>query len=393
MKISVIMPTYNDAESISSSIESVICQDYINWEMIVVDDGSTDNTAKIVNQYSKNYSINYYYQENSDQLNAIIKALNYVKGDYIFILHSDDLLPNDHFFSRCIEIMAGSEYDALIGDLVLINEQGSYLSREKINKYLISESIQAKLLIALGRNFYHDVAFFKTAAFLNQVKNNYLLWNTPFWLDLTGKTPKQLNIKCVEFPILKYRVHSANYINSHIGKLNVVNGNLRTVTRLMKHYDIPLYMIQFFILRVLKRLNIDSNYKPFYRKCEFRNKTAIIKNVVQYRVGHEYDENEYLNALINFYKHLNNTTNEIVIRDEISDEDIFLGKDIRLFNNKLLNATLPKVYYKLFDAMKTGFKCILVTQNNIGNVRLILDFLNIGPFVKIKLIKKEQDSR
>jgi glycosyltransferase involved in cell wall biosynthesis len=64
-KISIIIPTYNRAWCIENAIKSVINQNYDNWELIIIDDGSTDNTKKIVKKYLENNKIKYFYKENS----------------------------------------------------------------------------------------------------------------------------------------------------------------------------------------------------------------------------------------------------------------------------------------------------------------------------------------
>ena len=95
-KISVLMPTYNDADTILETLDSLVVQKYNNWELIIIDDGSSDDTKTVIEKYKKQKDkknkIKYVYQENKDQLLAIINGLDYVTGDYIYILHSDDLL-------------------------------------------------------------------------------------------------------------------------------------------------------------------------------------------------------------------------------------------------------------------------------------------------------------
>ncbi len=90
--ISVMMPTYNNAKYIKQAIESIYAQNYDNIEIIVVDDGSTDNTKEIVQQYK---DIKYFYIEHKGISVARNTALENAKGEYIAFLDSDDYwLPN-----------------------------------------------------------------------------------------------------------------------------------------------------------------------------------------------------------------------------------------------------------------------------------------------------------
>lgn len=95
--ISIITPTYNCGNFISETIESVLKQTYSNWEMIIVDDCSTDNTKTIVLEYSHRDSrIKYYCLEtNSGAAVARTKAMEVAKGNYMAFLDSDDLWSSD----------------------------------------------------------------------------------------------------------------------------------------------------------------------------------------------------------------------------------------------------------------------------------------------------------
>lgn len=89
--ISVILPTYNRAHLLPTAIESVMEQTYHNWELIIIDDGSTDNTGLVAGRYVKGDSrIRYFYQENKGGGAARNTGMKYAKGQYITFLDSDD---------------------------------------------------------------------------------------------------------------------------------------------------------------------------------------------------------------------------------------------------------------------------------------------------------------
>lgn len=94
--VSVIIPTYNRAHLFGETIDSVLAQTYQNWECIVVDDGSTDNTKTIVAEYSKNDSRFQYFSRPNNKKKGANACRNYglekSKGDYIQWFDSDDLM-------------------------------------------------------------------------------------------------------------------------------------------------------------------------------------------------------------------------------------------------------------------------------------------------------------
>lgn len=87
-KVSVIVPAYNAAQYINESIDSALSQTYKDFEIIVVDDGSTDNTKEVLKRYGD--KIRYYFQKNSGVNKARFLGLNVAKGEYISLLDADD---------------------------------------------------------------------------------------------------------------------------------------------------------------------------------------------------------------------------------------------------------------------------------------------------------------
>jgi glycosyltransferase involved in cell wall biosynthesis len=89
--VSVVIPTYNRSDYILEAVESVLAQTYHDYEIIVVDDGSTDDTDKVLGPLIKDGKIRYVYQENLNKSAARNHGIRLAKGKYIAFLDSDDL--------------------------------------------------------------------------------------------------------------------------------------------------------------------------------------------------------------------------------------------------------------------------------------------------------------
>jgi glycosyltransferase involved in cell wall biosynthesis len=100
MLFSIIIPTYNRASLIAVTVRSVLSQSYPNFEVIVVDDGGTDNTAEVLNEISDK-RLKYYRKENEERAAARNFGTLLSKGDYVTFLDSDDVLFPNHLQEAC----------------------------------------------------------------------------------------------------------------------------------------------------------------------------------------------------------------------------------------------------------------------------------------------------
>lgn len=89
IKFSIIIPTFNRARYLTQAIESVFAQRYTHWEMIVIDDGSTDNTSQVLEQYG--HRLRVIRQQNQGQAAARNAGIAAATGDYVAFLDDDDL--------------------------------------------------------------------------------------------------------------------------------------------------------------------------------------------------------------------------------------------------------------------------------------------------------------
>jgi glycosyltransferase involved in cell wall biosynthesis len=99
--VSIIIPTHNYGRFLSEAIESALAQTYKNIEILVVDDGSTDNTRHVVEKYP---SVRYVYQKHSGVANAMNVGISLAKGEFFICLGADDKLHPD-FTHKCIKEM------------------------------------------------------------------------------------------------------------------------------------------------------------------------------------------------------------------------------------------------------------------------------------------------
>ena len=127
--VSIIMPTYNCGEFIEKTINSIINQTYTNWELIIVDDCSNDNTKEVLKKYEADKRINYIkLTKNSGAAVARTKAIKRANGNYIAFLDSDDLWYPDKL-TKQLKFMKENNYDFTCTAYEQIDENDKSLNK------------------------------------------------------------------------------------------------------------------------------------------------------------------------------------------------------------------------------------------------------------------------
>lgn len=131
--VSVIMPAYNASNYIQESINSVIAQTYSNWELIIVDDGSTDGTSSIIaNNSNQDNRIKSFYQENGKQGKARNLGIANARGKYIAFLDADDFWAPEKLEIQLHEIKE-KNVDLVFSDSYIFSNSNIYDRSEKMN--------------------------------------------------------------------------------------------------------------------------------------------------------------------------------------------------------------------------------------------------------------------
>lgn len=202
--VSIITPTYNSEKYIKETISSVLSQTYQNWEMIIVDDCSTDNTVRIIEEeMEKNSRIRFIQlQENQGAAVARNTAINYANGRYIAFLDSDDLWEMNKLEVQ-VSFMNMNNIPFSYTSYKIINENGEETGKvvnvpEKIDyNQLLKNTIIGCLTVMLDINKFGRV----------QMPNMRTRQDTALWLLIL----KQGYIAYgIQQPLAKYRKKSGS---------------------------------------------------------------------------------------------------------------------------------------------------------------------------------------
>jgi len=125
--VSIILCTYNRGPLLPRVIESVLQQTFADWELIIIDDGSSDNTKKIIEPYFEQHQrIRYFFQENKGLALARNAGLAVARGEFITFVDSDDEYDPKHIELRIKFLLANQDVDMIHGGVKLIGPKEKY---------------------------------------------------------------------------------------------------------------------------------------------------------------------------------------------------------------------------------------------------------------------------
>ena len=147
VQVSIVVPAFNAEKHVEECIESILSQSFSAWEMIIVDDGSTDRTPEMVDRYAEcDNRIRVFHQKNGGVSKARNVGLDAAIGEYIAFVDADDILPVDSLKAR-VEAVEGADlaiagYELFEGDNVLDQmpkcKQNQWNNHEAIKNIIVS---------------------------------------------------------------------------------------------------------------------------------------------------------------------------------------------------------------------------------------------------------------
>lgn len=205
--VSVIIPSYNHHKYVQKTIESVMNQSYDNFELIVIDDGSTDNSRNILAELAQKYKFTLVFQENQ----GIAKTLNYAiknlaKGKYIAAVSSDDYWDKENLAKKIQFLEDNPKFSLCFSNIYIIEGNNIYKCNNRslksgwlFNDYILGKcSIFAVAIIAQRQALLDTGLYDPNPTLIAEDR------------DLTLRIAKKYQIGYIDEPLVYYRYHTNN---------------------------------------------------------------------------------------------------------------------------------------------------------------------------------------
>lgn len=211
--VSIIIPVYNVAHFISECLNNVLNQTYIYWELILVDDGSTDASLRICEKYAlKDSRIRVVHKTHSGVSDTRNKALNIATGKYVIFLDADDYWYDETFLERMIYLADKYNIDIIRGEYKAVNENGEFLFSRNISpiRLAVSKKIISSyefLKYGINGEFFLVLSLFRRSILKkNQFENGRI-----FLEDMRFYSQVLLqDLRCMYLPELKFYAYRKN---------------------------------------------------------------------------------------------------------------------------------------------------------------------------------------
>ncbi|WP_279126541.1 glycosyltransferase family 2 protein [Lactobacillus taiwanensis] len=384
-KISVLIPAHNSANTIVETLESIKNQTYREWEIILINDASTDETEEIVKRYLENnkLTLEYVRQKEHNYFKAIRHGLKYANGEIIFVLDADKILFNQNVFYRAVSTLFGEKCDGMFVGIRAMYQRLKDGKFHLIRPYYRNEVSLVKTALGFGTNIYANYAFWRREVFETSVYENYLINGMPAWYN--AKRNLGLRVINGNFVGLRYRIFKKeNLIGESFSandskRLLKLSTELRTLHHIVSRIKIPAYSTQTAVYSAINKLHIAS-LCPIIFKCGQTSLKEVTPLIAEDIKNLKLD-NLYLKTIIDFGSNFSPQKSEKITIPK--GTKIYYGTEIEEFDRRLAAGTLDQFYYYLMKIIGCGTTIYEIRRADKEKLERILEFFTIKDYVKI----------
>lgn len=212
--ISVVIPVYNCAPYLKEAIQSVLSQTISDFECIIINDGSTDESKAIIQSFTDSRIIYAENEQNSGLVYSLNKGLDLAKGQYIVRMDGDDICMPDRF-QKQIDFLKTTDNSFVGAQTTCIDEQGKNIENNLFGnkRYTYNElrKIIPKINILPHPTIMGDAEIFKKYRYRKGIKTE----DYDLWLRVLSD---KIKIEILPDILLQYRVHNQSYTNATLRK-------------------------------------------------------------------------------------------------------------------------------------------------------------------------------
>tara|TARA_A100001011_G_scaffold91683_1_gene96335 strand:- start:11505 stop:12263 length:759 start_codon:yes stop_codon:yes gene_type:complete len=241
-KITILTPTHNSAKTILANLRSVKNQKYNNWEHIIIDNKSNDNTLDLIKANANN-KIKVISEKDKGIYDAINKGIQLAKGEIISILHSDDVYFNKNTLQKVIKVFKNQDVGIIYGNLLYVSKEDT----NKVIRYWKSSDFN-KGIFSKGWSPPHPTFFVKKKIYNKYGKYKVNIGN-PADIELMYRflELKEIKSKYVNEILIKMRYGGKS--NNSIIQIFIQNLQILKILNLKN----PFKMLKFIYFKIIER--------------------------------------------------------------------------------------------------------------------------------------------
>jgi len=230
--VSVIIPVYNGEEFLAEAIESVLNQTYSDFEIVIVNDGSTDNSQVIIDNYQSRYQgiIRTFKQQNGGVSKARNMGIAQAKGEFIAFLDQDDIWLPNNLEVKVNVFKDDSEIGMSVSGSNVVTKDGKWM--HSVYKESVSRSVLRKSLLISNIVGPPSCTIVKRDCFMRVGCFDENLGG-PEDIDMWFRIVNYYKIKFIETPLVNYRLHSNN---AHLNVEKIKTSQKRFILKHRAHY-------------------------------------------------------------------------------------------------------------------------------------------------------------
>ena len=240
--VSVVLPTYNHGKFLKQSIESVLCQSYKNLELIIVNDGSNDETRDLLKEYENNSKITIIHQKNAGLPNALNRGFSIARGEFLTWTSADNFYEDTAIYEMVNLLDLNKQVGVVYGNYFAINQQGKKIGvtenwrsydRNLVDPAVVNLPKRARFFKRIPINSVGPQFLYRASA--AQIVGSYS--NTPGIEDYDFWSRMEIVTEFMRLPsdnaLYSYRVHDES-ISAHLKKENQILNTIRIELRISK---------------------------------------------------------------------------------------------------------------------------------------------------------------